>query len=474
MHARRLLLALTFGSAACGPVEDAVDARHVRRDLRPTEVGSSEPRYPPGVQLESFARPDGRFRVHYTSSGPDAVPLEGVGVPAYVRAVADTYEEALSFYERLGFRRPLSDGTAGGDDRVDVYLVDFGGRGDGAFVLDDCPYDNQPCFGHIRHENDFAGYGYPSLRIANRILASHELFHAVQSAYATGQTVVLTEGSAVWATETFDPSLSDFEGFIDGYLGDTGRSLDFDGGAFDGFGYGTGIFFQFLAEWVGPDLVRELWEAVARAPEAPWLTTLDQALEARGRTFSGAFATFSEWNLRIRTGGGVGYRGAETYPPVRARPVESAGSERPRLFPASMQVLDVPVAGPEFEVAFGFRPDDDASPQVSLRTTSSNDDRSTWSALERASEPLAPVRFDDLSSQATVQIAIVNTSTGGASARPTLCWGDEASVTRCLSALGDPSSGIAEPTPPPPVGADGEPPIAEGCSSARQIGRAHV
>ena len=80
--------------------------------------------------------------------------------------------------------------------------------------------------GFIVQENDFAGYGYPSLTYANRVLASHEFFHAVQAAYDSEQSSIIGEGSAVWATEQFDGSLADFEGFLPGFFKHPDRSLD--------------------------------------------------------------------------------------------------------------------------------------------------------------------------------------------------------------------------------------------------------
>ncbi|MEO1234448.1 MAG: MXAN_6640 family putative metalloprotease, partial [Myxococcota bacterium] len=287
---RALYLAMLAGcawlSAGCDPEGFPVTAQHVQRGLRPTEPGASSPSYPVGTSLESFALPNGSFRVHFTRGGTHGVPESGTEPPTSVVAVAEVYEAALQHYiDNLGYRRPVSDRGEGGDDLIDVYMIDFGGRGDGAFVIDACEGPGGPCAGHIRHENDFRGYSYPSTRVANRILSSHELFHAVQAAYTVGQTVVLTEGSAVWATENFDGELADFEGFIDGYLTDTGRSLTFDGGVFDGFGYGTGVFFQFLAEWDHPDVIRALWQARADSLETKWLATLDEVLRERGRSF---------------------------------------------------------------------------------------------------------------------------------------------------------------------------------------------
>src|SRR5262245_11185032 len=152
-------------------------------------------------------------------------------------------------------------------------------------------------------ENDYKGYGYPSTLIANRILASHEFFHAVQSAYDNGQGSVMAEGSAVWATETFDPSLKDFEGFLPGYFASPDRPLDKPlPGAVDPFSYGTGIFFEFLAERYGPDTVRSLWETCENGANGEadpyWFERLDPFLaETAGSSFAEAMTDFATWNL---------------------------------------------------------------------------------------------------------------------------------------------------------------------------------
>ena len=79
--------------------------------------------------------------------------------------------------------------------------------GDGVYRTDGCRKDKPSiCAGYMTQENDYKGYNYPSTAIANRILGSHEFFHAVQAAYDDAQDSVAREGSAVWATERFDPS----------------------------------------------------------------------------------------------------------------------------------------------------------------------------------------------------------------------------------------------------------------------------
>src|SRR6185436_10226015 len=105
-------------------------------------------------------------------------------------------------------------------------------------------------------------------------------FHAIQAAYKSGQGSIVDEGTAVWATEKFDPSLTDFENFIKGYLSRPDRSLDKPlPDPVDPFSYGSAIFFQFLDERFGDQAIKNLWEETART--GAWFTSIDSMLASK-------------------------------------------------------------------------------------------------------------------------------------------------------------------------------------------------
>ncbi|MCE9670659.1 hypothetical protein LY474_22895 [Myxococcus stipitatus] len=328
MSLRTLLLLLPLGCAPVasprGPHELPESSMTMEEGLqsegRPTSPTSPIPRYDPGDVVESVVSPEGHFRVHFTRVGANAVPaadVDGDGVPDAVEVVARAYDRVEDFYTQLGFRRPVEDaavaGDNGGDGLFDVYLVDFGGRADGAFRLDACEPDGTRCAGHMVQENDFAGYGYASYEEAVDILASHELFHAVQAAYRPGLGGVVSEGTAVWASERFNPELDDLEHFAVSYFNRPDRTLvlDADSPAAT-FSYGAGVFFLFLAERFGDAALVSLWEESLRAPEARWPLLLDTVLRQRGADFDTAFAEFTRWNFYTgaRAKAGEGYTGA--------------------------------------------------------------------------------------------------------------------------------------------------------------------
>lgn len=386
MRLRALLLLLPFG---CGPVQQAPREPHERHDslvtweagmqagARPTSPSAVPPRFVEGESVESVVSPGGLFRIHFTRSGPNAVPsadTDGSGVPDAVETVASAYDRVAVFYEGLGFRLPPDDGWVGsdngGDGRFDVYLVDFAGRADGAFRLDGCLEDSSRCTGHMLQENDFAGYNYPSYGEAVDILASHEFFHAVQAAYHPGLGSVASEGTAVWASERYRPALDDLERFTAAYMSRPDRSLVLDPeGPSVSFSYGSGIYFQFLGERFGDGVLRSLWEESVAAPSVRWPVLVETALQRDwGADFDTAFAEFALWNLATgpRRAQGAGYAQGGGYAPLTVAPRTLPVSE-PSVRVAASSTRYFEVEGGTPSVTASFEPTEgDASPAIHL------------------------------------------------------------------------------------------------------------
>ncbi|MBI5496180.1 MAG: hypothetical protein HY904_14250 [Deltaproteobacteria bacterium] len=467
-------------ACAAGEGESAADVRArphaVELAQRPDTQGSAEQfTYDTGDLVESYAPDGGRFRVHYTRTGRHAVtpvPADG-GVPPYVVNVADLYERVADFYANdLGFRRPLEDSAVtdgnGGDGRFDVYLLDFAFSADGAFKLDACTTANPDiCIGYMVQENDFAGYGYPSVNYANRVLSSHEFFHAVQAAYDEGQGSVLSEATAVWATEKFDSSLMDFEGFLDGFLLNPDHSLDQPlPGPVDPFSYGAALFFQFLDEKYGPSVIRELWESVENGhggvADPQWLDQMDGVLAPHSATFAEAFAEFAAWNLQTGRFDDPlhAYAHGGAYPEVALTEV-APPHENPaiRVFYASARYYSVaPDGRPQMTVAVVNTPlYPDATQGLRLvLTTRTVNNQALVSIVDPAVDAIPVV---DTATIGALVVGVVNTATSGSSRRPGLCIGSPDEVDACRMRLSGqtPDAGSGEPDAgtPPDAGSSG-------------------
>jgi hypothetical protein len=413
---------------------------------RPNTPGSTDLfHYAPGDIVESFDATN--FRIWFTRAGANAVGSDDAnlnGTPDDVEEVAQLYEQVLAFYKMRGFRVPPSDanlpGDNGGDGRFDVYLLDFGGKSDGAFQQDSCT--KNVCTGYSVHENDFAGYGYPSRNYGNRVLASHEFFHAVQAAYDTSEDVIISEGTAVWATEQFDNTLNDFEGFVSGYLSRTDHSLDVPmTGPVDAFSYGTCIFFEFLSEKYGDAIIRELWESAAGPND--WFSVLDGVLQAHQSSFADAFATFATWNLFTgkRANPSRGYARGSGYTLVTFEADTAPLTiQSLRVFPSAIAYLAIPPQGRTHMnvglVGAG------ADIKLALATRTGN----VISAPSFADDANAGTDVDTSTADDLI-VVVANTAQSGESQKPGLCAGDAAERDACKAQL----------APPPP------PSMTNGC-----------
>jgi hypothetical protein len=274
--------------------------------LAPAVARADRDVYDPPDSERSFARPAGQVVVHYTTVGVDAAlagDLDGSGVPDFVEEVADVADDVLT---RLGadhgFRPPLGDRDHeddGGDERLDIYLANFVGGSDGLFVVEECT-DQAPfhCAGFIGMENDFAGFSYPSVDLAIRVLVSHELFHTVQAAYDPDQLAVWHEGTATWIEELLYPEQGDFERLVAGFMEKPFRPFERSVGGFgDSYAYGAAMWPYFLDLRYGGDIVTAIWERCEDTGSDPdFLDAAAAELIARGTTLEAAWIEFTRWN----------------------------------------------------------------------------------------------------------------------------------------------------------------------------------
>lgn len=437
-----MLAALCVSSAGC--FEPALELAVSRAALRPdaADGGLPEPLYEPGVVVRRFDSPQGSFRVHYTNQGASAVPARDDdldAVPDYVELVAAEYERVLAFYrDTLGFLPPpsdlaVSDGN-GGDGRFDVYLLDFPTGADGAFRSEPCvSATGVRCGGYMLQENDFRGRAYASLEEATRILASHELFHAVQSAYVSSPSSVLGEATAVWASERYDSSLSDFDTAVRGYLARPERSLlQEPAGPPDAFAYGASLLFRQLEESYDDGLVRLLWEELARAPEpAGWGVALDRVLKRHYQSsLADAYVRFARWNLYTggRADSALAYAEGARYPGLTEQPLTLPFYDAlVRTLPLSTRAYVVEPTQRELLVTLGG----EGSAREGLRWLLAVERAGRITRVLEASTEL-PVSTGPVERGLDkVHAMLIDTRAEGATQRVAVCLGDTRDLTPC-------------------------------------------
>jgi hypothetical protein len=333
----------------------------------------------------------------------------------------------------MGFRPPPSDGAAlpcssnGGDGRLDVYLVNFGGSSDGTAVPENCvPGGGAPaCSSFVLIEGDLAP-SYGSFDVGVRTVLPHELFHAVQNAYDVDTDRYWSEGGAQWAADSLDPTLSDLEHFLPAFFKDPGRPIDLPGGGVvASYFYGSAVWPLFLAQRHGTALIAEALtqEGLLGGSSAK---AVDAALLARGSSLAAEFPLFASWNVATGSRAGTGgYPNAATYPESPTRPLELGVSQAGVLAGLSATYFTFPAGQHSYRLTLEADPARLAGRFLPLEGGKAN--------LDKASELPADVTGDGI-----VVVA-------GKSALKT-----DANFTLASVLLPDPPP-LPMPTTPPPV-----------------------
>lgn len=170
--------------------------------------------------------------------------------------------------KKLGYRRPISDGTrgGGGSGMFDVYLKELYHQGlYGLTVAEQRTSSNKRLYSsYLVIDNDFkrSQFHADPMQVA-RVTAAHEFFHAIQFGYDAGEDPWLMETTATWMEDQFDDTSNDNRQYLPwSQLHEPGTPLDtFTNGGFEQ--YGNWVFFEYLSEHFGRGIVRSVWKRAA-------------------------------------------------------------------------------------------------------------------------------------------------------------------------------------------------------------------
>ncbi|HCB02681.1 MAG TPA: hypothetical protein DEQ43_00165, partial [Nocardioides bacterium] len=243
---------------------------------------------------------DANIALHYDPAQLNPAAFDAPTALAQLTFVADTYANS-------GYRRPKSDGTLGGDGRIDIYL-DALPPGLYGYCTTDQGKPAEP--GHFDVwsfcvlDNDYAGFTQHTPLQNLQVTAAHEYYHATQFAYDIGEDPWFLEATATWAEDELFTDVNDNAQYLRrSPITRPSRPIDMfeDGGTFH---YGVWIFFRYLTERYPaktgalPRLLLEMWQDAdsSRGPRKDLYSVqaIDKALKKLGHTTLAAqFAKFS-------------------------------------------------------------------------------------------------------------------------------------------------------------------------------------
>jgi len=251
---------------------------------------------------QSRVTPNGQVRIHYTTTGGDAVSSTDAnsnGVPDFIDGVLDAFENSYNLETGpLKFQLPPGDGGVDGAE-YDVYVRNLG-RGIYGFTVPEVRIAGTPqndATSFIQIDNDF-GLGFFSKgQDGVKVAAAHELLHGIQFGYRDAffsNEYFYFELCSSWMEDVIYDEVNDYYSSVPGYLGRTTSSFN-QYERSTSFNYGAAIWNRYLVKRFGDiDVVRRSWEKMRSGLTV--LQAIDAALADGSVDFDDAFAEFAVWN----------------------------------------------------------------------------------------------------------------------------------------------------------------------------------
>ncbi len=264
---------------------------------RPTD-GAADP-YGSGYTVASASSCGTHICVHSVPTTADA-PTD----PNWVALTLTTME---AVYERevngLGFRAPRSDGTTGGDGRLDVYIKDLS-PGLYGYCAAERRKTAHTASGFCVLDNDYAPAEFPDPAQTPEsnlaVTAAHEFFHAVQYSYDYTEDRWMLESTATWMEEQVYDDVNDNRQYLsDSQMQTPYVPLDAFSSRYS-FQYANWIFWQYLTDRFGTGLVKTAWKSAGslrRDGGHYSIEAIKSVLRKKKKSFTDVYADFAADNI---------------------------------------------------------------------------------------------------------------------------------------------------------------------------------
>jgi hypothetical protein len=218
----------------------------------------------------SYISTQGRFKIHYTLTGYDAVDPTCTnldGVPDYVYQAALIAERCYSLlYDTLGLDAPPADGYDG--DQIDFYIKNWNGATyaetypENEVTATSRPYDYTAYTIIDNDYNEYMSKGLAGLQVT----IAHELFHIFQLGYSWWQNnglpssssdAYFLEWNSTWFEEYAYPEVNDYFYYLSYYFSNPVMPL-----WSDTYSYALGPFFRMIVERADALFVKRVWERI--------------------------------------------------------------------------------------------------------------------------------------------------------------------------------------------------------------------
>ena len=256
----------------------------------------------------SIVSPSGFFRIHYY--------LNGFNKPGYnIHDLAIAFDSSYNFEVNfLGYPPPPPDGSAGGDSKYDVYVMNLSG-GLYGYTTPETNITNLTYTSYIVMDNDFSNYFTQGINAA-RVTAAHEFHHGIQvgNYIFRDNDVWYYELTSVSMEEFVYSSVNDYYAYMPSYFNRPYGTIS------EHSGYDLAVWNIFLKQrfssvnpMFGFSIIKRSWELMV---DNRAVFSIAKALQENGYSFGQEFNTFSLWNYftNSRAKANEYYTEAKNYP----------------------------------------------------------------------------------------------------------------------------------------------------------------
>ncbi len=254
----------TVESAHCGtPLKHSLKRDWKLLELSTQKVLAKQLAKPYLSGEKTYLSLSGRFKIHYTTTGANAVPSF-----SWVQTVAQTFDDVAASYAFLQWQLAP---TAGNNAPYDVYLLNLAPEGLYGVTNSDqyaATASHPNAFtSWIELDNNFTDSIYKTGTYSPlqslQVTAAHEYHHAIQYGYNYYFDIWYAEATSTWMEDELYDSVNQLYSYASNWFTQTTLSLDIDASTSTGGGYGRWIFNRYLTEKHGLDTVRSFWENLA-------------------------------------------------------------------------------------------------------------------------------------------------------------------------------------------------------------------
>ena len=240
----------------------------------------------------SIVSPKQYFRIHYTNTGADAIAYD-------VNLLAQALDSSYYFeIEYLGYPPPPSDGSEGGDDKYDVYVLNLGNLYGQTWSESNVGISSWTSY--IEMDNDFPWYSNaipPKQPIdAARVTVAHEFHHSIQFgsyapvegvSYRSSDTYFYELTSTSMEEFVFD-DVNDYYTYMHSYFNSTYYAFP------NHIGYDMAIWNIYLVQNYEFGIIKRQWELM---PTQRAMIAIGNSLLEKSSTFAHEYNRFGIWTF---------------------------------------------------------------------------------------------------------------------------------------------------------------------------------